>query len=400
MKPMKPMGMGQERVETLVVGGGIGGLAAALALSRQGMPVCVLEQAHEFGEIGAGIQLAPNALRMLERLGLVDRIAANAFYPRKAVLMSAVTGRRLTALDFGVKFREAYGYPYIVMHRSDLLAALLDACRASPLVTLRNDRKVHGLGQGAEEVVVACSDGSTYRARAVVGADGIWSTVRRFTIGDDELVCSRDVAYRGTAPIQAVPEHSGLDVVWWAGPKLHLIQYPIRRGELLNQVAVFTSDQYRPDTQDWGTPDELEERFAGKHEHVRAGLRLIGRERRWLLYDRAPVDNWTRGRVTLLGDAAHPMLQYLAQGACMALEDAVCLADSMRAYGTDPAKAFLIYQGERIARTSMAQRWARGMGELVHLDGMGALLRDMVLGDRADDDYSHVDWLYGYGATG
>lgn len=400
MKPTKPMGMGPERVETLVVGGGIGGLAAALALSRQGMPVCVLEQAHEFGEIGAGIQLAPNALRMLERLGLVDRIAANAFYPRKAVLMSAVTGRRLTALDFGVKFREAYGYPYIVMHRSDLLAALLDACRASPLVTLRNDRKVHGLGQGAEEVVVACSDGSTYRARAVVGADGIWSTVRRFTIGDDELVCSRDVAYRGTAPIQAVPEHSGLDVVWWAGPKLHLIQYPIRRGELLNQVAVFTSDQYRPGTEDWGTPDELEERFAGKHEHVRAGLRLIGRERRWLLYDRAPVDNWTRGRVTLLGDAAHPMLQYLAQGACMALEDAVCLADSMRAYGTDPAKAFLVYQGERIARTSMAQRWARGMGELVHLDGMGALLRDMVLGDRADDDYAHVDWLYGYGATG
>src|SRR6266700_4146855 len=184
------------------------------------------------------------------------------------------------------------------------------------------------------------------------------------------------------------------------GPKLHLIQYPIRRGELLNQVAVFTSDQYRPGTEDWGTPDELEERFAGKHEYVRAGLRLIGRERRWLLHDREPVGDWTRGRVTLLGDAAHPMLQYLAQGACMALEDAVCLADSMRAYGTDPAKAFLVYQGERIARTSMAQRWARGMGELVHLDGMGALLRDMVLGDRADDDYAHVDWLYGYGATG
>src|SRR6266545_770246 len=158
------MGTAPERVETLVVGGGIGGLATALALSRQGMPVCVLEQAHEFGEIGAGIQLAPNALRMLERLGVVERIAADAVYPRRAVLMSAVTGERLTGLDFGPRFRETYGYPYIVMHRSD--------------------RKVHGLGQGAEEVVVACADGSTYRARAVVGADGVWSTVRRFTVGD------------------------------------------------------------------------------------------------------------------------------------------------------------------------------------------------------------------------
>src|SRR6266545_1235233 len=264
--------------------------------------------------------------------------------------MSVVTGECLTGLDFGPKFRETYGYPYIVVHRRDLLAALLDACRASPLVTLRSDRKVHGLGQGAEEVVVACADGSTYRARAVVGADGVWSTVRRFTVGDDELVCSRDVAYRGTAPIEAVPEHSGLDVVWWAGPKMHLIQYPIRRGELL--------------------------------------------------HDREPVGDWTRGRVTLLGDAAHPMLQYLAQGACMALEDAVCLADSMWAHSDDPAKAFLDYQRERIPRTSKAQRWARGMGELVHLDGMGALLRDMVIRDRADDDYAYVDWLYGYGAEG
>jgi 3-hydroxybenzoate 6-monooxygenase len=187
-------------------------------------------------------------------------------------------------------------------------------------------------------------------------------------------------------------------VVWWAGPKMHLIQYPIRRGELLNQVAVFTSERYRPGSEDWGTPEELEERFAGKHRHVRAGLALIGRDRRWLLYDREPVDNWTRGRVTLLGDAAHPMLQYLAQGACMALEDAVCLAGSMAAHGGDPAGAFPAYQRERIPRTAKAQRWARGMGELVHLDGMGALVRNALLRARADDDFSYVDWLYGYGS--
>ena len=397
---METTGTSSQRVETLVVGGGIGGLATALALSRQGMPVHLLEQASEFGEIGPGIQLAPNALRMLERLGLLERVIADAFFPRKAVLMSAITGQRLTALDFGIRFRETYGYPYIVMHRSDLLAALLDACHASPLVTLRNDCTVHGLGQGAEEVVVACVGGSTYRARAVIGADGLWSTVRRFTVGDDELVCSRDVAYRGTAPIEAVPEHAGLDVVWWAGPSIHLIQYPIRRGELLNQVAVFTSDRYRPGAEDWGTPDELEEHFAGRHEYVRSGLRVIGRDRRWLLYDREPVGDWTRGRVTLLGDAAHPMLQYLAQGACMALEDAVCLADAMRAHDGDAPKAFLDYQRERIPRTSRAQRWARRMGELVHLDGMGALLRDELLRHRADDDYAYVDWLYGYGARG
>lgn len=394
---MEAMGTGPERVETLVVGGGIGGLAAALALGRRGMAVCVLEQASEFGEIGAGIQLAPNALRMLERLGLVERITADAFFPRRALLMHAVTGQRLTGLDFGDRFRRTYGQPYIVMHRSDLLAALLDACRASPPVTLRTDQKVESLEQDGELVRVGCAGGSSYLASAVVGADGIWSTVRRFAVGDDELVCSRDVAYRGTVPLEAVPEHSGAEVVWWAGPRMHLIQYPIRRGELLNQVAVFTSDRWRPGADDWGTPDELEERFAGKHQHVRAGLRLIGRDRRWLLHDREPVDNWTRGRVTLLGDAAHPMLQYLAQGACMALEDAVCLADCMRARDGDATVAFLDYQRERIPRTAKAQRWARGMGELVHLDGMGALLRDELLRSRADDDYSHVDWLYGYG---
>jgi 3-hydroxybenzoate 6-monooxygenase len=392
------MGTSPERVETLVVGGGIGGLAAALALSRQGMAVCVLEQAAEFGEIGAGIQLAPNALRMLERLGIADRVLADAFFPRRAVLLDAVSGERLTGLDFGVKFRETYGHPYIVMHRSDLLAALLDACRASPLVALRNDRRVEELEQDAGGVLVRCTGGVAYRARAVVGADGVWSTVRRFTVGDDQLVCSRDVAYRGTATPEAVPDHGGLDVVWWAGPKMHLIQYPIRRGELLNQVAVFTSDRYRPGSEDWGTPDELKERFAGKHRHVRAGLALIGRDRRWLLYDREPADNWTRGRVTLLGDAAHPMLQYLAQGACMALEDAVCLADSMAAHGGDPAGAFPAYQRERIPRTAKAQRWARGMGELVHLDGMGALVRNALLRGRADDDFGYVDWLYGYGS--
>ena len=392
------MGTSAERVETLVVGGGIGGLAAALALSRQGMAVCVLEQAAEFGEIGAGIQLAPNALRMLERLGIAERVLADAFFPRRAVLLDAVSGERLTGLDFGVKFRETYGHPYIVMHRSDLLAALLDACRASPLVALQGDRRVEELEQDAGGVLVRCAGGAAYRARAVVGADGVWSTVRRFTVGDDQLVCSRDVAYRGTTTPEAVPDHGGLDVVWWAGPKMHLIQYPIRRGELLNQVAVFTSDRYRPGSEDWGTPDELEERFAGKHRHVRAGLALIGRDRRWLLYDREPVDNWTRGRVTLLGDAAHPMLQYLAQGACMALEDAVCLADSMAAHGGDSAGAFPAYQRERIPRTAKAQRWARGMGELVHLDGMGALVRNTLLRARADDDFGYVDWLYGYGS--
>jgi salicylate hydroxylase len=384
-------------VGTLVVGGGIGGLATALALSRCGISVDLVEDAAEFGEIGAGIQLAPNALRVLDWLGIMDRVLENGVFPQQGVMMSAVSGQRLAAVDFGEQFRRRYGYPYIVTHRSDLLDALVDACRAAPEVTLHNGKRAVDLAESGNSMRVSCADGTELIADAVIGADGIRSVVREFTVADGPPVCSGDIAYRGTAPIEAVHDAAGLDnVVWWIGPNMHLIQYPIRRGELFNQVAVFTSDRYRPGIaeDEWGTVEELDRRFAGTVRYVAEGIKLINRDRHWKLHDRESVSSWTRGRATLLGDAAHAMMQYLAQGACQALEDARCLAETMSTLD-DVTSAFEMYQKERIPRTARVQQWSRWMGDIVHADNPHSLVRDALLEERHDNDYAYFDWLYG-----
>jgi len=388
-----------QRVERLVVGGGIGGLAAALAMARRGMAVHVIERAPAFEEIGAGIQLAPNASRVLDRLGILEAVEADAVKPPMATLMNAETGQRIAAIDFGKRFLKLYGYPYIVTHRTDLLNAILRQCQASPLVTLEADKEVVSVEDGDDSASVACADGTRYEARALVGADGIWSVVRRHIVGDGDPAYVGDVAYRGTIPTRAMPDRAATEnLTWWIGPSMHLIQYPVRRRELLNQVIVFTAEgsSTGQDPQDWGPPEEIDARFQGKAEPVREAAKLIDRTRRWVLRDRAPVENWTRGRATLLGDAAHPMVQYLAQGACQAIEDAEALAQSLDSHRGDVRSALLAYQAARIPRTSAAQVWGRRMGEIVHADGLLAAVRDELLGGRDMGDFRYVDWLYGY----
>jgi salicylate hydroxylase len=381
----------------LVIGGGIGGLTTALALASKGYPVHVLEKAHEFGEIGAGIQIAPNGSRALDELGILGELHTYAVYPQRLILVDALSGELLTTLDFGDKFRCAYRYPYFVMHRNDLLTTLLNACRQSDAVILETNREViavQDLGDGAQ---VRCADGTTYACHALIGADGLWSTIRNYVLADGDPVCVEFVAYRGAVPMEEVIETAGLDNIrYWIGPNLHLIQYPLRRGELYNQVAVFKSERYQPDSDDWGTEDELEAHFAQTHESVKRALTRVKRDRRWPLYDRLPADNWTRHHITLLGDAAHPMLQHIAQGACQALEDAVCLADAVAGQHGDVERAFRLYQEARIPRTARVQRSARLFGDIIHSHGLTALLRNALLSGRAADDFTYTDWFYGY----
>ena len=384
------------RIPFLIVGGGIGGLATALALSQTGRTVHLIEKDDEFGEIGAGLQLAPNASRTLDRLGVLGEIAKSAVYPKRLVWRDAISGKLLTAVNLGEPFHQRYLYAYIVMHRADLLNVLLEACRSSDRISLESSQRaiaVEDLGNGAR---VCCADGTAYDCNAVIGADGLWSTVRKFVHDDGDPVCSMYVAYRGTIVASrfsqgAPPE----EMVLWTGPEKHFVRYPLRSKKLYNQVAVFRSYRYREGSDDWGTPDELDEHFAGTCTEVREGIALMDRSRRWPILDRPPISNWTRNRVTLLGDAAHPMQQYLAQGACQALEDAVTLADCVEQHGEDVDRAFLAYQEIRSPHTARAQLAARAFGEFWHRMPDRLEERDRLLLQRSHDDYTELDWLYG-----
>ncbi|WP_035426056.1 FAD-dependent monooxygenase [Halalkalibacterium ligniniphilum] len=384
----------------LIIGGGIGGLAAALGAAEAGKKTTVLEQAPQFGEIGAGIQLGPNATAVLDRFGLMDEIAKYAVFPQRLVLKDAFSGKELSALDLGDAFKERYGFPYIVLHRSDLHKVLLDACKASPFVTLVNDQVIESVEENEAGVIVKNTKGEAFVGSAVIGADGLWSKTRRY-FSEDEPICSQYVAYRGTIPMSEVSVDSSMDdVIMWIGPNLHVVQYPVRRKELYNQVVVFKSLNYKEDSDDWGTPDEMDIVFKGCHPHVENALSFIEKQVRWPMYDREPIDNWTKGNVTLLGDSAHPMLQYLAQGGCQALEDATTLADMLIQHGDNYNQAFLAYQQERIPRTAKVQTCARTWGEIIHaVDPVSILLRNTILEQREADDFGLTDWLYGYKRT-
>ncbi|GGY40754.1 salicylate hydroxylase [Streptomyces omiyaensis] len=383
-----------------VVGGGIGGLAAALAVARSGHRVTVVERAARFSEIGAGLQLAPNASLALEELGVLDAVRRSAVAPPRLVMMDALTGKQVTALDLrGDAYRSRFKHPYLVTHRTDLHGALLAACEEHPSITLLTGRTVTDVAQTPAEVRLHFAETpERLAADAVVAADGLHSRLRQILVNDGAPVCSKYVAYRGALPVTsmtgAMAQHATTEsVIVWAGPRMHLVQYPVRRGELYNQVAVFESDHYDPDSDDWGTEAELEERFAGSCDAVRDALPLVARDRRWPLFDRLPITDWVHDRIVLLGDAAHPMLQYLAQGACQALEDAVALGRALRDHGR-PEEAFASYAALRTGRAASIQTNARRFGEICHLDGMGAFLRNQLLSDRTPEDFDDIAWVW------
>ena len=389
--------MSPDRVpETLIVGGGIGGLSAALCITRRGGSVTVLERSKSFAEVGAGIQLAPNATRILQQLGVLDMILPVAVLPRRLVLADAMESRELTSLDL-TDFPARYGAPYLVLHRNDLLSALLDACARSG-VRLCPDVNVIELTDTGAATVAVTADGREFSAEIAVGADGLHSRIRRY-FSDDEPVNSGFVAYRGAIPMDQVERHADLrDVVAWIGPGLHLVQYPLRSGQMYNQVAVFRSQAYLRGEADWGNPAELTAAFAGCSDHVRESLKRLGTVNRWPMLDRLPMPDWARGRVALLGDAAHPMLQYLAQGACQAIEDAEALAAELAAAGRTGrpfSDGLASYAARRAPRAMRVQRTARTWGEIWHVDGVAKLLRDELLLDRDVADHKHVEWLYG-----
>ncbi len=380
----------------LVVGGGIGGLAAAYALAQQGIPVRVLEQSPEFREVGAGIQLGPNIFRMFEKIGLKDAILADAHIPPAQEMRDALTGKLITRIPLGEPFIKRFGQPYAVIHRADIHGRLLKACQDSNMITLENSRRVDSYEEYDDGVTAILEDGERADGRALVGCDGVWSNIRERIVGDGKPRVSGHIAYRAVLKREDVPEDLWRpDVILWAGPRTHFVHYPLRRGELYNLVAVFHSDHYEEGWNTEGSTELLWQHFKGQVPEVLRMLERIETWRMWVLCDREPVKNWSEGHVTLLGDAAHPMLQYLAQGACMATEDAVTLAEKVAAKPNDLPTAFQDYQQQRYLRTGRVQIMARVYGDFYHARGVTAELRDIALAGRTpEQSYDGISWLY------
>jgi salicylate hydroxylase len=392
------MGQGNGRdLPFLIVGGGIGGLVAAYSLALKGFPVRVLEQSDGFREVGAGIQLGPNIFQALEKIGLKDAILADAWRPGALTMRCGVSGKVITSMPLGAKAEAFFKQPYAVTHRADIHGVFLKACQSNNLISLETKREVAAFLDHGDRVTVTLTGGEEIQGRALIGCDGLWSKIREQIVGDGKPRVSGHIAYRAVLKREEVPEDLWQpDMVLYAGPRTHFVQYPLRRGELYNLVAVFHSDHY---VEGWNTEGDnqlLYDHFRGQQPQVMRLLERINVWRFWVLCDREPVKNWSRGRVTLLGDAAHPMLQYLAQGACQATEDAVWLSEKVAAQPDDLPAAFLAYQEQRYLRTARVQIMARVYGEFFHARGPTAELRDQMLGARtADQAYDSINWLYG-----
>lgn len=379
----------------LIVGGGIGGCAASLMLAKAGKQVLLLEQAEDFKEIGAGIQLGPNAFRAFDTLGISEDVGRYVVYPDNLVMMDGMTGEQVTNMTMGEPFVTRFGKPYGVIYRADLHLLLVNACKANPLISMQTNCRVVDYQESTESVRVTTDDGCAYSGVALIGCDGLWSKIRAQLLGDGPPRVSGHIAYRAVLRTEDVPEELRRnDMVLWAGAKNHLVQYPLRGGELYNLVAVFHSDRYVEGWDAKADPEELSKRFAGNCEQVKRMLSMIDTWRMWVLCDREPVRTWSKGRVTLLGDAAHPMLQYMAQGAAMAMEDAICLAEEVNATEAID-QAFVNYQEKRYLRTGRVQLTARMYGEVYHAAGVAGELRNAMLSRRTDEQgYESLAWLY------
>lgn len=382
----------------IIIGGGIGGLAAARALSIVGRPSIVVEQAEAFSEIGAGVQVGPNGFRMLQTLGVREAVERVAAFPDDLVVMDGVSAVEVTRIPVGQDFRSRFGFPYALVHRADLHRALLDKCVDDPSIELRPGTTVTSFEDRAEGVIVATQSGLAIEGAALIGADGLWSRTRAEIVGDGAPRVSGHIAYRAVLPIEEIePQFRRNAMTLWAGPRNHLVHYPLRGGKLFNLVAVFHSDKYVEGWDRQGDPEELHRRFAGNCEVVRTLLGKVDTWRMWVLCDREPARQWSRGRATLLGDAAHPMLQYLAQGAGMAMEDAVVLARSVEHAGDDLSEAFRRYGVERYLRTGRCQVMARIYGGFYHAEGVTRELATGFLSGRTvEQSFDSLAWLYDY----
>jgi salicylate hydroxylase len=393
------MKLTNQKSPILVVGGGIGGLAAALALAREGYYVKVLEQATTIAEIGAGVQFGPNAFAAFDALGIGEKTRSHAVYTDHMMMIDAVDGRPVADIPLGDAFRRRFGNPYAVTHRADVHTSLLEGVKETDLIEFITSTRIVGLEQSTDGVTAIDESCRTYSGCALIGADGVKSAIRAQLVGDDARV-SGHVVYRAVIDAKDFPR----DMQWnapvlWVGPNCHVVHYPVRAGEQYNLVVTFHSRQQETWGVTEGSRDEVLSYFGDVDARPHQLLELPPTWKRWATADREPIGRWTYGRATLLGDAAHPLLQYLAQGACMAVEDAVTLGAAVRARAGDLPAAFALYENARIARTARVVLSTREFGRLCHASGVERLVRNSLWRGRSPERfYDALEWLYGWKA--
>ena len=388
---------GTDASQVLVAGGGIGGIAAALALVRRGFRVKVLEQAARLGEIGAGIQLGPNGFAAFDALGIGEIARARAVYTDEMVMHDALDETLVGRIPTGEAFRQRFGNPYAVIHRADVHGSLLEGAQATGRIEVATSTQVQRVEQDDTGVTVLDTRGNRHRGIALIAADGVKSAVRQQYVGDAPRV-SGHVVYRAVVDRRDFPQ----DLQWnaasiWVGPNCHLVHYPLRGGEQYNVVVTFHSREAEEWSVREGSREEVRSYFEGICPRARQLIDLPKDWKRWATADREPIAQWNYGRVTLLGDAAHPTLQYLAQGACMAMEDAVTLGEALRVHDNDFARAFELYQRSRVGRTARVVLSAREMGRIFHAKGVERLVRNQLWTGRSPERfYDAMEWLYGW----
>jgi salicylate hydroxylase len=382
----------------LIAGGGIGGLAVALGLAQKGIRSILLEKSSSLGEIGAGIQLGPNAFHAFDYLGVGEAARNMAVFVDHLRLMDAMTAEEICHVDLGDAFRARFGNPYAVVHRGDLHGVFLKACRDSGLIELRVSSEVAGYDQDGASVTAKLASGDRVTGSLLIGADGLWSNIRKQVIGDGKPRVSGHTTYRSVIPTEQMPE----DLRWnaatlWAGPKCHLVHYPLSGWKVFNLAITCHNDAPEPVA---GKPVSKQEVMKGfAHIHARA-LEIIHHGidwKLWVLCDRDPTEHWIDGRVVLLGDAAHPTLQYLAQGACQAMEDAVCLSHLLGSHVDQHERGLQKYVEQRFPRTAKVQMQSRIVGEhIYHPSGEHAHLRNAIMSAKSQEDWcDELAWLYG-----
>jgi salicylate hydroxylase len=381
----------------VIAGAGIGGLSAALMLARSGFRVTLLEQAEQLQETGAGIQLSPNATRILIALGLGERLRRDASIPQ-AIAIKTATGQPLARIPLGDEAAQRYGAPYWSIHRGDLQAALVEAVQGEPGIALHLGTRVENFAVHTNAVRITGQQGSAtveHEGIALIGADGLWSALRAKLGHRAPPQFQHRTAWRAMVPAAAVePAFRTAEAQLWLGQDAHLVHYPVKSGAQINIVAIVTDRWAEPGWSAEGRRGDLLARYSRWSEPARRFLAVPERWQKWALYDLPPLHRWSDGPVTLLGDAAHPMLPFLAQGAAMAIEDAAVLANNLSRHPDDPTAAMQRYEQSRRDRAARVQHAARSNGRIYHA-GAGAAFRNLFLrlagGNRM---LARYDWLY------